>query len=262
MRASDYAYTSPRFLAMAHRGGSNYEPNIGKENTMAAFAHAVALGYRYIETDVQATQDGVLVCMHDDTLERTAGIAATVGDFTAAELHKVKIDGTEPVPFFDEVVEAFPGVSFNVDMKVSDAVDPLWEAIRAHQLYDRILVDSFSDSRIARFRSLSGGKIPTAMARLGVAWASQIPFLSRHIGSPGVALQGPVEAKVGPLQLNVVTSTTIKRMHAIGKVVHAWTIDDRDEMIRLIDMGVDGIITDRPEVLKEVLVSKNMWEAS
>jgi glycerophosphoryl diester phosphodiesterase len=247
---------------MAHRGGSDYEPNLGKENTMTAFTNAVALGYRYIETDVQATKDGVLVCMHDDTLERVAGIQGTVRDFTAAELHKVRIDQTESVPFFDDVVEAFPHVRFNVDMKVSDAVDPLWEAVRAHHLHDRILVDSFSQSRISRFRRLSGGKIPTAMAPLGVVWASQVPLLPRFFGSSGVALQVPVADKVGPVLLKVVTSATIERVHAAGKVVHVWTVNDTDEMIRLIDMGVDGIFTDRPDLLKEVLVAKNMWEDS
>ena len=245
---------------MAHRGGGLWEPNLGKENTFHAFSQAVSLGYRYVETDVQATRDGRLVCMHDTSLERVANAPGAVKDYTGTELAGIRVDSTEPIPFFGDVVEALPGIRFNVDIKTDDAVIPLVEAIRAHNLWDRILVDSFSQIRISQFRSLTSGRVPTAIAPAGVAWTALIPLVSEVISSPAVAMQVPVRQKAGPVTLEIITEKTIARVHRLGKVVHAWTINEPDEMERLIDWGVDGIITDRPDLLKEILVRRNLWE--
>jgi len=259
MYARNYPYCSTRFAAMAHRGGALWEPNLGKENTRYAFSQAVSLGYRYLETDLQATKDGRLVCFHDTTLDRMTGVSGRVCDVTAEELAGISIAG-EPIPFFDEIVTAFPEVRFNVDLKTSDAVLPLVRAIDAYDLFDRILVDSFSQARISHFRGLTKGRVPTAMAPIGVAWTALIPILSGVISSPGVALQVPISEKVGPVFVHVVTQETIERVHRLGKVIHVWTINDPQEMECLIDWGVDGIITDRPDLLKEILVRRNLWE--
>jgi len=260
MNAQDYPYCSSGFAAMAHRGGGLWEPNLGKENTLYAFAQAVSLGYRYLETDVQATKDGRLVCMHDTNLERVAGTAGAVKDFTAQELADIRVDGTEPIPFFGDVVEALPGIRFNVDIKTDDAVIPLVETIETHNLWDRILVDSFSQIRISQFRALTSGRVPTAIAPAGVAWTAFVPLVSEVVSSPAAAMQVPVSQKIGPVTLDVITEQTIARVHRLGKVVHAWTINEPDEMERLIDWGVDGIITDRPDLLKQILVRRNLWE--
>ena len=260
MRASDFAYCATPFAAMAHRGGGLWQPNLGKENTLAAFRQAVSIGYRYVETDLQATVDGRLVCMHDDTLERTASAPGRVCDHTAAELSKLTVNG-EPIPFFDEVVAALPGVMFNVDLKTENAVVPLAAAIEELKLADRILVDSFSQRRISRFRSLTAGRVPTAMAQPGVVWTRFVPVLSTVVSSPAVAVQVPATHCFGPVTLPVVTEQFVARVHRLGKVVHVWTINDPSEMERLIDLGVDGIITDRPDLLKEVLVGRNLWES-
>ena len=260
MDAKDYPYCSSGFAAMAHRGGGLWEPNLGKENTFHAFSQAVSLGYRYLETDVQATRDGRLVCMHDTNLERVASTAGAVKDFTAQELAEIRVDGTEPIPFFADVVDALPGIRFNVDIKTDDAVVPLVDAIKAHNLWDRILVDSFSQARISHFRTLTSGRVPTAIAPVGVAWTAFIPGASEIVSSPAAAMQVPVTQKVGPLTVNVITQRVIARVHRLGKVVHAWTINDPAEMERLIDWGVDGIITDRPDLLKDILIRRNLWE--
>ncbi|MCL1906883.1 MAG: glycerophosphodiester phosphodiesterase [Propionibacteriaceae bacterium] len=258
MYADKYPYCSPTFVAMAHRGGALYPPNLGKENTLHAFEQAVDLGYRYVETDVQATSDGQLVCFHDDTLERMTSVSGKVSDFTADQLREIMVD-RQPIPFFHEVVEAFPHVKFNVDLKTDNAVIPLVRLISRLDLADRILVDSFSQRRISQFRSLTSN-VPTAMAPPGVAWTTLAPGLSTLISSPGVALQVPITSKVGPLTLQVISPETIRRVHQMGKVIHAWTIDDPHEMECLIDWGIDGIITDRPDVLKDVLIRRNLWE--
>ena len=260
MDAKDYPYCSSGFAAMAHRGGGLWEPNVGRENTFYAFTQAVELGYRYVETDVQATKDGQLVCMHDTDLQRVANTPGCVKDYTAQELAEIKVDGTEPVPFFSEVVDALPGVRFNVDTKTDDAVIPLVKAIEDHNLWDRILVDSFSQTRLSQFRTLTSGRVPTAIAPAGVAWTAFVPYLSGIVSSPGVAMQVPVTQKVGSVTLNVITPRIIDRVHSLGKVLHAWTINDPYEMECLIDWGVDGIITDRPDLLKEILVRRNLWE--
>ena len=260
--ASHYPFLSDRFIAFAHRGGSDYPPNVGKENSLHAFNQAVALGYRYIETDVQATRDGHLVCFHDPTLDRLTGVAGAVADYPLADLRQMKLGGTEPIPLFDEMVEALPGIKFNVDLKAPGAIEPLVAAIAAHGLADRILVDSFSQVRLSRFRVLTAGRIPTALGLPGAAWLTQVPGLSRLVNSPGVALQVPVTQQVGPVQLRVITASSVARAHAAGKVVHVWTIDQADEMERLIDLGVDGIFTDRPEILKDVLIRRGLWDLS
>ncbi|MCL2482878.1 MAG: glycerophosphodiester phosphodiesterase [Propionibacteriaceae bacterium] len=260
MFAQDYPYCSPRFVAMAHRGGSYWEPNLGKENTLFAFSQAVSLGYRYIETDVQATRDARLVCMHDETLERVAHVAGRVADYTAAELSQITLISGEPIPFFDDVVEALPQTRFNVDLKVEGAIVPLVKAIMAHRLHNRILVDSFSQARLSRFRSLTHGQIPTAMAPPGVAWTAFVPLASAIVSSPGVAVQVPRTQKIGVLTVPVVTRGMIARVHALGKVIHVWTVDEVDDMEQLIDLGVDGIITDRPDRLARVLAGRDLWE--
>jgi glycerophosphoryl diester phosphodiesterase len=244
---------------MAHRGGAEYSPNLGKENTLHGFHQAVSLGYRYLETDLQATKDGLLVCFHDETLDRMAGLSGRVSDYTADELKNVTIGG-EPIPFFTEVVEVFPQTRFNVDLKTNDCVLPLVAMLDSYNLADRILVDSFSQQRISAFRQLSSPRIPTAMAPLGVAWTALVPYLSGVVSSPGVALQVPVRNNIGPFNLQVISPEVIDRVHALGKVIHAWTINDAHEMNVLIDWGIDGIITDRPDVLKEILISRNLWE--
>jgi glycerophosphoryl diester phosphodiesterase len=198
--------------------------------------------------------------MHDDTLDRVTGHPGRVRDLTAKELSELRVGGTEPIPLFEEIVDGLPHTRFNVDLKTDDSVEPIVAAIAAHNLHDRILVDSFSQRRISRFRTLTRGRIPTAMAPLGVAWTALVPILSTIISSPAVAVQVPVIGDIGPARIPVVTPQTIARVHQIGKVIHVWTIDDPDEMERLIDLGVDGIVTDRPDLLKEILIRRNLWE--
>ena len=259
MYASDYAYTRARFAALAHRGGAAWEPNLGKENTVHAFAQAIALGYRYLETDLHATADGRLVCLHDPTLDRVSDATGQVGSLTAADLAGVRIGG-EPIAFFDEVAAMWPAARFNLDLKSDDAVGPLVRLIESGTLDDRILVSSFSQARLSRFRTLTRGAVPTGLAPPGIVVTALVPLVGRILTSPGVAAQVPVTEPVGPFRLPVVTRATVARVHAAGKVVHVWTIDDPAEMNRLIDLGADGIVTDRPDLLKQVLIDRDLWE--
>ena len=264
----------PRPLAFAHRGGSLLWP----ENTMIAFRGAVEMGYRYLETDIHAARDGVLVLIHDDTLERTTNGSGLVWEHTLAELRRFDAgyhfspDGgqTHPyrgrgvaVPTLEEVVEAFPDVRLNVDIKQAPAAGgpdrqdqpPVLEAladfIEKRGLQDRLLVASFRERVMQEFRSASGGAVATS-ATQGEArrfWLASRLRLERLLRVPYDALQVP--ARYG--SRTVVDRRLVEAAHGRGVQVHVWTVDEPEEMRRLLGLGVDGLMSDRPDVLLEVV---------
>lgn len=238
-------------IAFAHRGGAGDHP----ENTLPAFAAAVAMGYRYLETDVHATADGRLAAFHDAHLDRVTDRQGAIADLPWREVAAAVVGGTASVPSLDELFEAFPDARLNIDPKDDRAVDPLVEAIRHHDALDRVCVGAFSDRRIRRLRAVLGPRLCVGAGPLGVlrmrlaAW--RVP-----IGAPDVdALQIPT--RTGAVEL--VTPSLVDRAHRAGIAVHVWTIDEADEMRRLLDIGVDGIMTDRPAILKGVLEERGRW---
>ena len=238
-------------FGFAHQGGDEQAPG----NTMAAFDHAVSLGYRYLETDVQATADGVLVVFHDDDLARLAGVDARVEDLTWADLRELRVGGSHPIPRFDEVVERFAAQRFNIDPKAGSAVGPLVEAIRRHDLTDRVMIGSFNDRRIRDVRAGVDADLATSPGPLGL-----IGVLLRALVMPWwrtgyAAVQIPVRYGFVPLA----TSFLIRRYHRLGLQVHVWTINDEEEMADLFDRGVDAIISDRPTALRRVLRARGAW---
>jgi glycerophosphoryl diester phosphodiesterase len=248
-----------RVLAFAHRGGA-YHPEIeGLENTLAAFRHAAALGYDYLETDVHVTRDGVLLAFHDDVLDRVTDRAGAVGDLDLAEIREARIGGQEQVPTLAELVEAFPEARFNIDLKSDRSVDALADFVAARGLWSRVLVGAFSPGRIRRFRQLTGGRVPTAAHPLEVVAYRFLPsarLAERLVGADFEAFQVP--HRHGPVP--IVTRGFVRRAHAAGLQVHVWTIDDPAEMESLLDLGVDGLFTDRTDLLKEVLVRRGLWQ--
>lgn len=260
MRARDFPYFDAGFAAFAHRGGASYGPNLGRENTVAAFRAAVALGYRYLETDVHATRDGKLVAFHDDNLARVADHTGRIFELTAADIARVRVDGTEQVPLLDQLLEEFPAARFNIDIKSPAAIEPLVKLIEWHRAHDRVCVASFGVDRIRAFRSLMGRRVATSASAVGTAYNAYVPLLPRLLNSPGVSLQLPLTHEVRGRQVRTLTSRLLRNAHAAGKVVHVWTIDDPDIMESLIDQGVDGIFTDRIDILKDVLVRRGLWE--
>ncbi len=237
----------PGPLAFAHRGGASDNP----ENTMPAFQHAVDLGYTYLETDVHATTDGVLVAFHDNDLSRTCGRPGRIDELPWSEVSQARVDGTEPIPRFDDFMEAFPDARINIDCKADSGVDALVAAVERHDCLDRICIGGFSDSRLRKLRSALGDGLCSSFGPIQVAaWKFGLP-----IPWGGQIAQVPVTQ--GPL--TITNKTTVRRAHRRGLQVHVWTIDDPDEMRRLLDLGVDGLMTDRPAVLKDVLVERGQW---
>lgn len=244
---------------MAHRGGALHPELLGLENTMFAFAAAVRLGYRYLETDVHATKDGTLLAFHDERLERVTDQAGHIGSLALADITAL-VGGREPIPRFEELVEAFPHARFNIDLKSAGAVEPLAETVRRMGLHDRVCVGSFSERRLRHFRALAGDRVATTRGVAAVAVERFVPGgrrLVRLARDPGPVFQVPVRHR----GVRIVDERFVERVHAAGRHVHVWTIDERAEMEHLIDIGVDGLITDRTDVLRDVLVERGLWEA-
>ena len=245
-------------LAFAHRGGALHPEIPGLENTMAAFRHAVSLGYRYLETDVHATSDGVLLAFHDAVLDRVTDRRGAISELTHAEVAKALVSGSEAVPTLAELFDAFPDTRFNIDLKSESAVTALVDFLAARPDEGRVLVGSFSRRRLNTFRELTAGRVPTSAHPLEVAAFRLLPSgqLAKLVTRGRVAaLQIPHRRG----RLVIATPGLIRRAHAAGLHVHVWTIDDPAEMALLVDRGVDGLITDRTDLLKEVLVRRGCW---
>ncbi|MEN3122997.1 glycerophosphodiester phosphodiesterase [Janibacter sp. LM] len=256
--ASDFAYfgDAPP-IALAHRGGSTYGPNVGRENTVTAFRHAVDIGYRYLETDVHATSDGQLVAFHDDVLDRVTDAQGAIAQLPWSEVSTARIRGVDAVPTMDELFETFPGTRFNIDIKSHEAIEPLVEVIRRHDAIERVCIGSFSDERLRAVRRALGPDLATSAGPRDVAATRLLPrVLRRLLRSPSQALQIPLSQRVGPVPVALATRRLVAAAHALGKHVHVWTIDDADEMHRLLDLGVDGIVTDRIDTLRDVLAER------
>jgi len=248
-------------LAFAHRGGA-YHPELeGLENTLAAFRHAAELGYCYLETDVHATRDGVLLAFHDAVLDRVTDRKGRIDSLTVDEVGDALIGGRERVPTLDRLFEEFPDSRFNIDVKASPAVPLLARFIEEREAWDRVLVGSFSPRRLNQFRRLTGGRVATSAHPLEVLAFRLLPsgqladLLTRRRVA---ALQVP--HRRGPL--TVVTPGLVRRAHAAGKQVHVWTVDDAEEIRELLDRGVDGVMTDRTDILKAVLVQRGQWDGA
>ena len=247
-----------RPLAFAHRGGA-YHPDVeGLENTLTAFTHAVDLGYTYLETDVHVTSDGVLLAFHDTVLDRVTDRTGSVGESTYAEVQQALIGGSEPVPTLAQLFDAFPDARFNIDLKSEGAVEALAGFLDEREAWDRVLVGSFSARRLGAFRRRTAGRVATSAHPLEVVAYRVLGSarLARWVtrGRP-VALQVPHRRG----RLRVVSPGLVRRAHAAGVQVHVWTIDDPDEMNTLLDRGVDGIMTDRTDILRDVLRARGQW---
>ena len=221
---------------------------------MAAFEQAVAIGYRYVETDVHVTADGVLVAFHDEVLDRVTDRTGVISELPWSEVKRAKVDGREPVPLFEDLLGAWPDLRVNIDPKHDESVEPLATVIKRAGAIGRVCIGAFSDPRLERVRALLPGVCtslgPLGTLNLGLAAQGQ------EVGElPSPCAQVPTHFGAQ----EVVTPAFLDEAHRRGMQVHVWTIDDADEMARLVDLGVDGIMTDRNQVLKDVLTARGRW---
>ena len=222
---------------------------------MSAFEDAVSLGYRYVETDVQATADGVLLAFHDDDLSRTCGIDGRISEMPHREVAACRVDGREPIPLLADILGTWPDLRVNIDCKSWAALEPLVRVLLEHDALDRVCLGSFSDARLRILRDRLGPRACTSMGPRAVA---------RLVAASRIGLVGPPTghaAQVPPNQgrIPVVTRRLVERAKRWGVPVHVWTIDDPAEMHRLLDLGVEGIMTDDTRTLRDVMRARGLW---
>lgn len=250
-----FATRGPRLLA--HRGLAVEAP----ENTLAAFIAALSVGADYLETDARASSDGVAVLHHDAVLRLPARYDRPAQEIVIAEtpalaLERLDLGAGSGVPSLAEALAGLPEARFNIDVKSADAVGPVVEAVRRAKAADRVLLTSFSASRRRRATTGLAGVATSAaaprvlLAAVGAGLGVQ-PLV--RLAARGVdALQVP--ERQGPL--TIVDRRRIAAYHRAGLEVHVWTVNDPGEMERLLDLGADGIVTDRADLAAPIIAAR------
>lgn len=235
------------------------------ENTWASFTHARDLGFRYMETDVHSTKDGVVVAFHDPELSRLTGRGGLIRELTWRELSAVELNGGERVPRLDELLSAWPAVRWNIDAKHTTVVAPLADTLIRSGAVDRVCVTSFSDLRLERVKRAMGPRLCTAMGPAAVgalrlaSFSPRVPAAFSRAALRPFRRFGAVQVPTGYKNVQIIERRFVTAAHSVGLQVHVWTVDDEQEMVRLLDLGVDGLMTDRPTLLKHVLETRNEW---
>lgn len=243
--------TAPLAHAFAHRGGAQEV----EENTLPAFAHAVGLGFTHVELDVHATRDGKVVVHHDPDLMRICADPRHIADLDWAELRTIRTLGGAGIPLLETVLQDFPGLFVNIETKSRAVVAPLCALIKELNLLDRVCIGAFDPACTRAARTALGPDLlySPAHAQVGRLWA-------RGWGLPfGLDDFAAVQVPVAWNGIPIITPRFIRAAHAAGVAVHVWTVDDAAQMHKLLDMGVDGLMTDRPTLLREVLRQRDAW---
>lgn len=252
-------------IAFAHRGGAAEAP----ENTMVAFEHAIALGYRYLETDARVTRDRVVVALHDGWLDRLTDHKGAVSEIDFADLqvadagygfspdggvsHPFRGRGVR-VPRLEDILMRWPSVRLNIDLKTDECALPLAELLDMMCAWERVCIGSFSNHRLRRIRALSRGRACTSMGRRAVA-------VARLAAGYGVlARQGADCVQIPPRRglVPLATKRFIGAAHRTGMPIHVWTVNDETVMHQLLDLGVDGIMSDRTTLLRDVFAARGL----
>ncbi len=254
MTRHGYFDTGGTVAALAHRGFSLD----GLENSMKAFQAAVDLGYRYVETDAHGTSDGVAVALHDASLDRTTDGKGEVSALPWREVSSARIGGVENVPLLEDVLGTWPNLNVNIDVKAASGVGPVAEAIEKTRAHDRVCLASFSTARRDATRALLSRPVAMSAGTREAAAFFAAGFVGANVAGALVAVDAvQIPAWVG--RVPVLRPRHVAAAHAAGKQVHVWTVNERDEMERLVAMGVDGLVSDRADILKEYLVAIGRW---
>lgn len=243
-------------LAVAHRGGAGLAP----ENTFAAFDRSHALGIRYLETDLRSTSDGVCVAFHDERLDRVTDGRGRLSERTWADLSRLRVAGGARVPSFAELLEAFPHARFAVDVKDAGVIRPLAELLRRTGAAERVCVGGAWDGWLNELRERTGPALASALGWRGLSVL--LACARAGVAPPRAVLAGSfVHVPVRVAGRPVFSERVAQAAHGLGLRVLVWTVDKPAVMHRLLDAGADGVITDRPDLLREVLVARGSWPA-
>lgn len=240
--------------AIAHRGGAGLAP----ENTFEAFSRSVALGVRYLETDVRLTADGVLVAFHDERVDRVTDLRGRVDRLTWPDLRRSSVEGGGPIMALDDLLRAFPSTHFAIDLKAGAGVEPLARVLKDADAVPRVCVAGAWDGWLAHLRGACGPRLRTALGWRSLAVL--VACAKAGVRPPlGVATGEFVHVPVSVGRVPLVAERLVQMAADLGVRVLAWTVDEPALMHRLLDLGVDGVITDRPDLLREVLVRRGQW---
>ncbi len=228
---------------------------------MLAFREALDAGAHYLETDVHVSRDGVAVLSHDPDLRRLAGSSRSVAELTTAELAAVDLGHDQGFCTLQQALEAFPDVRFNIDVKIAGAIEPTVRVVRETGALDRVLVGSFDEQRRSQAVGALPGVATSASSRLVfkafAAMRARLAGATRRILAAVDAVQVPERFR----GIRIVSPASVRAFHAAGVEVHVWTVNDPDTMHRLLDWGVDGIVTDRADLAIEVLSARSGWRS-
>ena len=238
----------PGPLAIAHRGGAG----LAAENTLPAFQRAYDLGFRYLETDIRRTRDGQLVAFHDAWLNRVTPASGLVRARTLDELTALPVLGGDCVVSLAALLASFPRACFTLDVKQPAVVAPLAELLVAAGIASRVCVAGSRGRWLRELRARVGSELSCALS-----WRDLAHLASRSRGRYGDAAFAHVPLRLG--RIPVFRDDLVSRAHDAGVRVIVWTVNDTDTMHRLLDHGVDGVITDRPDLLREVLIARGQW---
>jgi glycerophosphoryl diester phosphodiesterase len=251
--------------AYAHRGW-HIGDLAGCENTLAAFRRAVEEGFGYIELDVHASADGVPVVHHDAMLDRTTDGRGPISAQPVMALVDVRVAGREPLPLLEDVLVELPDTRMTIELKSDAVVEPVLKVLERTDSWHRVCLGSYVDGRLAQARAAAGERVCTSMAQgaaFGLrsrAWLDELPCpLSRLPAPPVSGDLAQLPRRFGPL--TVVDAALIRTAHAGGREVHVWTVNDPAEMAALLDLGADGLLSDRPDLLRALLQERGQWAA-
>lgn len=249
-----YAYLdSPSPIAFAHRGGTT----TGVENAVSAFEHVRRLGYRYVETDVRTTYDGVPVVFHDADTARLTGRTARIRDLTLSQVRGLALASGEPIATLEQVLGALPDLRFNIDLKDEGGVHGVPAVLARTGSYDRVCLTSFAEGRIRRVRRLVGPSVCTGLGVAGVARTGLRALVGAGPRPTGTAavLQVPWHLGGG----RTLPRWFVELGRRQGLAVHVWTLNDRASIGAALDLGVDGVMTDQPALLQDELRRRGLW---
>ncbi len=240
----------PRPHVVAHRGLVVNAP----ENSLGAFADALECGATHIETDVRTSSDGVAVLAHDPDLVRLAGCDSLVRDLTVDQLCDIDLGGGHRIATLAQALRAFPDSRFNIDIKDAESIDAVATAVADARATARVLITSFSEARRRRAVALlpqvatsaSARRFAVALVLAKLGWVGAVRRTLRGLD----AVQVPERAYT----IHIATRRVIHALRSAGVTVHFWTINDPIEMRRLFDLGVDGIVTDRPDLANRLIL--------
>lgn len=240
------------FLAFAHRGGNDFAP----ENTFESFQFAVENGFKYLETDVHPTSDNKLMAFHDPTLDRVTNAEGRIIDFSSIDLKKVKVKNNYRIPLMEELLESFPNCFFSIDMKCDQSVIPLIDLVKRNNALERVCFASFNQNRLNFVRETFNNKCITSMGPKEIIASKIFSYinLKKNINSHLASMP------ISRYNIRLINKRSVAYLQSLNIKVIAWTINNEDQMRHLISIGVDGIMTDKLKLLKNILIEKNLWQ--